>query len=84
MKQGQREGFTDKECACREIVYRPTFQFYKGGKKVAELKGANPTQLEQFVKDHQGGLDGASSSSSSSGGSAFAGAPGHVSASRSE
>lgn len=62
-------------------VCRPTFQFYKGGKKVAELKGANPTQLEQYVKEHQGGSDGASSSSSSSGGNAFAGAPGHVSAS---
>ncbi|KAI8343396.1 PITH domain-containing protein [Chlamydoabsidia padenii] len=59
-----------------KVTAMPTFQFYKGGKKVAELKGANPTQLEQYVKEHQGGSE-VGSSSSSSAGNGFAGAPGH-------
>ncbi|KAI9306066.1 PITH domain-containing protein [Cunninghamella echinulata] len=57
-----------------QVSSMPTFQFYKGGKKVAELKGANPTQLELLVKEHQGGQIGESSGSSNS----FASAPGHV------
>lgn len=31
----------------------PTFQFYKGGKKVAEFTGANPARLEELIKQHQ-------------------------------
>ncbi|KAF9215199.1 Thioredoxin-like protein 1 [Podila verticillata] len=45
----------------------PTFQFFKASKKVAELKGANPTQLEALTKQHQGPVDDASGSGSSSG-----------------
>ncbi|CAO3613557.1 unnamed protein product [Cunninghamella blakesleeana] len=56
-----------------QVSSMPTFQFYKGGQKVAELKGANPTQLELLVKQHQGGQLGESSSNSS-----FAGATGYV------
>ncbi|ORZ05778.1 PITH domain-domain-containing protein [Absidia repens] len=66
----------DVAAQCK-VSSMPTFQFYKGGKKVAEMKGANPTQLEQNVKQYQGGLEGASSSSSS-GSNAFAGATGHT------
>lgn len=47
--------------------FRPTFQFFKASKKVAELKGANPTQLEALIKQHQGPVDDASESGSSSG-----------------
>jgi hypothetical protein len=46
------------------IIYRPTFQFYKGGNKVAEMKGANPQQLEHYVKQHSGG-EGSSGTSTS-------------------
>lgn len=35
----------------------PTFQFYKAGLKVEELKGANPALLEQLVKQYQGPVD---------------------------
>lgn len=61
---------------------RPTFQFFKSGQKVAELKGASAGQIEQLVKKHQG--DGAGGSSSSSGGAAKNnyGIPGHVSLTR--
>jgi hypothetical protein len=33
---------------------RPTFHFYQGGNKIAEMKGANPRGLEDLVKQHQG------------------------------
>ncbi|CAO3642456.1 unnamed protein product [Mucor hiemalis] len=38
----------------------PTFQFFKGGNRVAEMKGANPQQLEHYVKQHstEGGSSG--------------------------
>ncbi|KAI9027964.1 PITH domain-containing protein [Hyaloraphidium curvatum] len=39
------------------VTAMPTFQFFKGGSKVAELKGANPAGLEALVKQHQGPLD---------------------------
>ncbi|KAI8091923.1 PITH domain-containing protein [Thamnidium elegans] len=39
--------------ACK-VSSMPTFQFYKGGSKVAEMKGANPQQLEHYVKQHSG------------------------------
>lgn len=48
------------------INRRPTFQFFKASKKVAELKGANPSQLEALTKQHQGPVDDASGSGSSS------------------
>ncbi|KAI8985342.1 PITH domain-containing protein [Pilobolus umbonatus] len=32
----------------------PTFQFYKDGKRVADMKGANAQQLEYLVKIHSG------------------------------
>ncbi|KAJ3125801.1 hypothetical protein HK098_008189 [Nowakowskiella sp. JEL0407] len=40
----------------------PTFQFYKAGNRVAELKGANPGELERLVKLHQGPSSDASES----------------------
>jgi thioredoxin len=39
------------------ITAMPTFQFYKAGSKVGELKGSNPAGLEQLVKQHQGPVD---------------------------
>ncbi|KAI8070706.1 PITH domain-containing protein [Gongronella butleri] len=61
-----------------QVSSMPTFQFFKGGQKVGELKGANPTQLEQLVKQHQGTAAGAGGSSSGAASAAFEGAPGHV------
>ncbi|RUS30255.1 hypothetical protein BC938DRAFT_479646 [Jimgerdemannia flammicorona] len=48
------------QCSVRSM---PTFQFYKAGNKIAELKGANPSQLESLVRQHQGPAseDGSSS-----------------------
>ncbi|KAF7724880.1 Thioredoxin-like protein 1 [Apophysomyces ossiformis] len=40
----------------------PTFQFYKSGQKIGEVKGANPTELEATIKQHRS--TGASTSSS--------------------
>ncbi|KAJ3051627.1 hypothetical protein HK097_007351 [Rhizophlyctis rosea] len=39
----------------------PTFQFFKAGRKLAELKGANKNGLETLVKQHQGPADESSS-----------------------
>lgn len=62
---------------------RPTFQFFKSGQKVAELKGASAGQIEQLVKKHQGDGDSAGGSSSSGGASKNNyGIPGHVSVKR--
>ncbi|KAF8977087.1 Thioredoxin-like protein 1 [Entomortierella lignicola] len=36
------------------VTAMPTFQFFKANKKIAEMKGANPTQLESLIKQHQG------------------------------
>jgi hypothetical protein len=30
----------------------PTFLLFKGGKKVGEMKGANPQQLEMLIRSH--------------------------------
>jgi thioredoxin-like negative regulator of GroEL len=35
----------------------PTFQFFKAGSKIAEMKGANAAGLESLVKQHQGPPD---------------------------
>ncbi len=34
------------------ITAMPTFQFYKAGKKIGEIKGADPASLERMVKQH--------------------------------
>jgi thiol-disulfide isomerase/thioredoxin len=44
----------------------PTFQFYKNGKKIDEMKGANAQMLEQLIKKHgdtEGGVGGDNNSS---------------------
>lgn len=33
---------------------RPTFQFYKNNKKLTEMKGANPKQLEAYIQKLSG------------------------------
>ncbi|KAF9582586.1 Thioredoxin-like protein 1, partial [Lunasporangiospora selenospora] len=49
------------------VTAMPTFQLMKASKKIAEFKGANPTQLEALIKQHQGPVDDAASGSGSSG-----------------
>ncbi|KAJ3316784.1 hypothetical protein HDU93_004273, partial [Gonapodya sp. JEL0774] len=39
------------------VTAMPTFQFFKANRKIAELKGANPTGLEQLVKQYQGPVE---------------------------
>ncbi|KAI8885495.1 DUF1000-domain-containing protein [Backusella circina FSU 941] len=58
--------------ACK-VASLPTFQFYKGGNKVGEMKGANPQQLEGMVKQHAG--EGGSGSGSAK---KNVGVPGYV------
>ncbi|RCH85605.1 Thioredoxin-like protein 1 [Rhizopus stolonifer] len=36
------------------VTAMPTFQFYKNGNKVTEMKGANPKQLEAYVQQQSG------------------------------
>ncbi|KAI9495195.1 PITH domain-containing protein [Zychaea mexicana] len=43
----------DVAAACK-VTAMPTFQYFKSGQKVAELKGASAGQIEQLVKKHQG------------------------------
>ncbi|KAJ3042470.1 hypothetical protein HDV00_007241 [Rhizophlyctis rosea] len=50
------------------VTAMPTFQFFKAGTKIGEIKGANKAGLEQLVKQHQGPADESSS---------FAGLSGH-------
>ncbi|KAG2204486.1 hypothetical protein INT46_005415 [Mucor plumbeus] len=61
--------------ACK-VTSMPTFQFYKAGSRVAEMKGANPQQLEHYVKQHSG--DAAAASSSSGSAKKSVGVPGYV------
>jgi thioredoxin 1 len=42
----------DDVAARAGISAMPTFQFYKGGKKVDELLGADPNRLEALIKKH--------------------------------
>ncbi|KAI9006587.1 PITH domain-containing protein [Phycomyces nitens] len=56
------------------ITSMPTFQFYKAGSKVAEMKGANPAQLLQYIKQYQGD---ASAEGAQSSASVNYGVPGH-------
>ncbi|KAJ8656795.1 thioredoxin [Lichtheimia ornata] len=58
------------------VTSMPTFQFFKSGQKVAELKGASAGQIEQLVKKHQGDGNSAGGSSSGSGKNNY-GIPGH-------
>ncbi|KAG2196513.1 hypothetical protein INT47_012807 [Mucor saturninus] len=60
--------------ACK-VSSMPTFQFYKNGSRVAEMKGANPQQLEQYVKQHS---ENAGASGSSSSAKKSCGVPGYV------
>uniref|UniRef100_A0A6U3R6W8 Thioredoxin n=1 Tax=Ditylum brightwellii TaxID=49249 RepID=A0A6U3R6W8_9STRA len=41
----------DELAAACGISAMPTFQFYKNGSKVSEMKGANKTKLEQTVTE---------------------------------
>ncbi|KAI8817060.1 PITH domain-containing protein [Fimicolochytrium jonesii] len=43
--------------AAAGVQAMPTFQFFKAGSKIAELKGANKQGLEQLVKQYQGPAD---------------------------
>ncbi|KAJ3060315.1 Thioredoxin-like protein 1, partial [Quaeritorhiza haematococci] len=43
------------------VTAMPTFQFFKAGSKIAEMKGANPQDLERLIKEHQGPADTESS-----------------------
>ncbi|KAI9197320.1 PITH domain-containing protein [Polychytrium aggregatum] len=36
------------------VTAMPTFQFYKAGNKIGELKGADPAALLNLIKQHQG------------------------------
>ncbi|KAG0049831.1 hypothetical protein BGZ83_005358 [Gryganskiella cystojenkinii] len=47
------------------VTAMPTFQLFKASKKIAEMKGANATQLEALIKQHQGPVDDASGGSGS-------------------
>ncbi|KAL0082344.1 PITH domain-containing protein [Phycomyces blakesleeanus] len=59
------------------ISSMPTFQFYKAGNKVAEMKGANPGQLLQYIKQYQGDASGSEGAASSSAAPVNYGVPGH-------
>ncbi|KAJ3259880.1 hypothetical protein HDU77_001600 [Chytriomyces hyalinus] len=47
-----------KETAAKNSIQSvPTFHFYKGGELVANMKGADPRQLQTLVEQHQGPKD---------------------------
>ncbi|ORY91957.1 PITH domain-domain-containing protein [Syncephalastrum racemosum] len=68
----------DVASACG-ISAMPTFQFFKGGKKVDEIKGASAGAIEQKILVHKvdGGAAGSEGGSSSSGSKTNYGVPGH-------
>ncbi|KNE54753.1 hypothetical protein AMAG_17702 [Allomyces macrogynus ATCC 38327] len=41
------------------ISAMPTFQVYRAGKKLGEMRGANPQQLEMLVRQHAEGANAA-------------------------
>ncbi|KAG0255166.1 Thioredoxin-like protein 1 [Actinomortierella ambigua] len=45
----------------------PTFHFFKNSNKIAEMRGANPSQLQSLVKQHQGPAEDNDASGSGSG-----------------
>lgn len=63
-----------QEIEFKILQKRPTFQFYKNGNKVTEMKGANPKQLEAYVQQ-QSGQQAASGSATAK---KNYGIPGHV------
>ncbi|KAL1931098.1 hypothetical protein VTP01DRAFT_10235 [Rhizomucor pusillus] len=62
--------------ACK-ITGMPTFHFYKGGKKVAEVKGANAREVERNVELHHTTVSGEAPGSSSGSRNNF-GIAGHI------
>lgn len=50
------------------VTAMPTFQLFKASKKIAEMRGANPTQLEALIKQHQGPADDVSGGAGSGSG----------------
>lgn len=52
-----------RACGVRAM---PTFQYYRGGQKVAEFSGADASRLEQLIVKYIGADAGASASSTSS------------------
>jgi hypothetical protein len=64
-----------QECG---VTAMPTFHFYQGGRKVDELRGADPNRLQDLIKRHgatstlsSGGGGGGSSDSFGGGGSGY-------------
>ncbi|KAF8945723.1 Thioredoxin-like protein 1 [Haplosporangium gracile] len=47
----------EEVAAVAGVSAMPTFQFFKASKKIAEMKGANPAQLETLIKQHQGPVE---------------------------
>ncbi|KAJ3280325.1 hypothetical protein HK104_000751 [Borealophlyctis nickersoniae] len=52
-----RPSFSKETSQAAGVTAMPTFQFYKAGAKISELKGANKQGLEQLVKQYQGPAD---------------------------
>jgi thioredoxin len=44
---------TDDVASACGISAMPTFQFYKGGAKVDEMKGADQTKLKTLIEQHK-------------------------------
>lgn len=67
-------GTFDKVAKAAGITAMPTFHFYLNSKKVDELRGANPGQLEALIKKHaNGGSSGAAAAASGASSSAASG-----------